>query len=148
MHISPNRIDNLVARLRQQGYRMTPQRMAVLEILVNSDRHPGVEQMYETVRQSFPMTSLATVYKTVALLKEMGELVEISFGEGGNRYDGNNPQPHPHLICTACEKIIDTEIVDLDELSRQLEERSGFRIETPRLDFFGVCPECQANYTQ
>jgi Fur family peroxide stress response transcriptional regulator len=119
--------------------------MAVLDILVTSDGHPGVEQVYATVRQSFPMTSLATVYKTVTLMKEMGELVEISFGVGGNRYDGNNPKPHPHLICTSCKKIIDTEIVDLDELSRQLAEKSGFLIESPRLDFFGICPECQVN---
>jgi Fur family transcriptional regulator, peroxide stress response regulator len=145
MNLSPNRIDDLVARLRRQGYRMTPQRMAVLDILVTSDGHPGVEQVYATVRQSFPMTSLATVYKTVALMKEMGELMEISFGEGGNRYDGNNPKPHPHLICTGCKKIIDTEIVDLDELSRRLAEKSGFLIESPRLDFFGICPECQVN---
>ncbi len=143
MKAPTQRIDDLVARLRRQGYRMTPQRMAVLHILVTSDGHPRVEQVYETVRQAFPMTSMATVYKTVALLKEMGELVEISFGEGGNRYDGNNPRPHPHLICTNCEQIIDTEIVDLDELSRRLAKKSGFRIESPRLDFFGICPECQ-----
>jgi Fur family peroxide stress response transcriptional regulator len=66
------RLDELIVRLREQRHRLTPQRMAVLRILAVSEGHPSVEQIYQRVKADFPMTSLATVYKTVTLLKEMG----------------------------------------------------------------------------
>ena len=137
------RLDELTVKLRAQGYRLTPQRIAILKILAASTEHPSVEQVYERVRADFPTTSLATVYKTVTLLKEMGEILELSFGNEGNRYDGNRPYPHPHLICVKCKKIIDPETVAFSELSRQLASATGFKIVSHRLDFYGVCPQCQ-----
>ena len=71
------RLDEMITRLKERGHRLTPQRMAVLKILAVSEGHPSVEQIYERVKVDFPMTSLATVYKTVALLKEMGEVLEL-----------------------------------------------------------------------
>jgi Fur family peroxide stress response transcriptional regulator len=90
------------------------------------------------------MTSLATVYKTVALLKEMGEVREIGFGGGGNRYDGYDPSPHPHLICIECGRIVDLDLPALDELPQLVAREMGYRIIEHRFDFFGVCPQCQA----
>jgi Fur family peroxide stress response transcriptional regulator len=123
---------------------LTPQRRAVIQILIESQEHPTVEQIYEQVRQDFPMTSLATVYKTVALLKEMGEVREISFGEGGNRYDGCDPSPHPHLICVECSRIVDLDLPALDDLPQTVAKEMGYRMIEHRFDFFGVCPQCQA----
>jgi Fur family peroxide stress response transcriptional regulator len=139
------RLDELVARLREQGHRLTPQRMAVLKTLVPSDGHPSVEQIYERVKVDFPMTSLATIYKTVTLLKEMGEVLELGFSDDSNRYDGNKPYPHPHLVCTKCKKVIDLEINTLSELHREVAQRMDYRIVSHRLDFFGICPQCQEN---
>jgi len=102
-----------------------------------------VEQVYESLKADFPTTSLATVYKTVALLKEMGEILELGFGNDGNRYDGNKPYPHPHLVCIKCKRIIDPEVVALGELSQQLAQMTGFQITSHRLDFYGICPQCQ-----
>jgi Fur family peroxide stress response transcriptional regulator len=152
------RLAKLIDKLRKRGCRLTPQRRAVIKILIGSQDHPTVEQIYEQVRQDFPMTSLATVYKTVALLKEMGEVREIGFGEGGNRYDGYDPSPHPHLICVECSRIVDLDLPALDELPQSVAELSqsvaelsqsvaremGYRIIGHRFDFFGVCPQCQA----
>jgi Fur family peroxide stress response transcriptional regulator len=123
--------------------RYLTKRIAILEILAVSTGHPNVEQVYESVKADFPTTSLATVYKTVTLLKEMGEILELGFGNDGNRYDGNKPYPHPHLVCVKCKKIIDPEVVALDELSRQVASTTGFRIVSHRLDFYGICPQCQ-----
>jgi Fur family peroxide stress response transcriptional regulator len=89
------------------------------------------------------MTSLATVYKTVTLLKEMGEVLELGFGDGGNRYDGNNPHPHPHLVCDNCGEIVDLEVRVLSEIPAQVKEETGYEIVSHRLDFFGICPRCQ-----
>lgn len=137
------RLDELVTRLRARGYRLTPQRMAVLKILASSEGHPSVEQIYQRVKVDFPMTSLATIYKTVTLLREMGEVLELGFSDDSNRYDGNKPYPHPHLICIKCRNIMDPEIGTLSELPLEVAERTGYRIVNHRLDFFGICPQCQ-----
>ena len=138
-----SRLDELITRLKERGHRSTPQRMAVLRILVTSEEHPSVEQIYEQVKADFPMTSLATIYKTVTLLKEMGEILELSFSHDGNRYDGNKPYPHPHLVCTQCKKITDLQVANLNELPQKVAQSTGYRIVSQRLDFFGVCPQCQ-----
>jgi Fur family peroxide stress response transcriptional regulator len=137
------RLDELTTRLRERGSRLTPQRMAVLKILAASEGHPSVEQIYERVKVDFPMTSLATIYKTVTLLKEMGEVLELGFSDDGNRYDGNKPYPHPHLICTKCKNIVDPEVATLSELRQEVAQSTGYQIMSHRLDFFGICPQCQ-----
>lgn len=137
-----NRIHDLVTRLREKGHRLTPQRLAVVEVLVRCSGHPSVEQIYDRVQPLFPMTSLATIYKTVALLKEMGEIQEIGLKEGGSRYD-NRAEPHPHLVCLRCRTVVDLEETALGLLPDQVAQRSGYRIVRHRLDFFGICPRCQ-----
>ena len=117
--------------------------MAVLKILARSEDHPSVERIYEQVRAHFPTTSLATIYKTVNVLREMGEVLVLGFSSWGSRYDGNRPYPHPHLICARCGQIEDLDITQLSELPETVAGRTGYRIENHRLDFFGVCPRCQ-----
>ena len=137
------RLDELTTRLRERDHRLTPQRMAVLKILAVSEGHPSVEQIHECMKADFPMTSLATIYKTVTLLKEMGEVLELGFSDDSNRYDGNKPYPHPHLICTKCKNIMDAEVATLSELRQEVARSTGYRIVSHRLDFFGLCPQCQ-----
>ncbi len=143
MNTSTSRLDYMVERLKENGFRITPQRIAILGILANSCEHPGVEQIYREVIKKFPTTSLATVYKTVTLLKELGEVMEIAFGDGSNRYDGKNPRPHPHIMCVKCKSITDPDLSSLNEMSKELSEETGYKIVSHRLDFFGVCPNCQ-----
>jgi Fur family transcriptional regulator, peroxide stress response regulator len=138
-----NRLDEMLSRLRERGGRITPQRMAVLRILAESQGHPSVDRIYQQVRESFPTTSLATVYKTVSLLKEMGEVLELGFSDDSNRYDGKTPYPHPHLVCIRCREIMDPELESLSGLQEELIRDTGFRILSHRLDFFGICPKCQ-----
>jgi Fur family peroxide stress response transcriptional regulator len=133
----------MIAALRQGGYRLTPQRLAVLGILAQS-QHPSVEVIYQQVRQQFPTTSLATIYKTVTLLKELGQVLELGFADWGSRYDGHRPYPHPHVVCTRCGQIADPEFSAMPEMAREMAVKSGFRIISHRLDFFGLCPACQA----
>jgi Fur family peroxide stress response transcriptional regulator len=137
------RLDQMLSKLKDHDFRITPQRLAVLKVLAASDGHPSVERIYEMVRAQFPTTSIATIYKTVALLKQENEVLEISFPDGSNRYDGHKPYPHPHLICTRCKKIIDPDLSSLEDLAKEVTEETGFRITTHRVDFFGFCRECQ-----
>jgi len=137
------RLDAIVGKLKDGGHRLTPQRMAVLTILAESKEHPSAEQVFERVRIDFPMTSLATVYKTIGLLKEMGEVLELGFSDDSRRFDGRRPSPHPHLICVHCRRIVDPGVAALDRWADELGSETGFRILSHRLDFYGVCPQCQ-----
>jgi Fur family transcriptional regulator, peroxide stress response regulator len=137
------RHDTIIKKLKEKGCRLTPQRLAVAKILANSQEHLNIEKIYKRVKADFPATSLATIYKTVALLKNIGEVMELGFGDENNRYDGARPFPHPHLICTECRKILDPEIPALHDLPKKLAQETGYRIMNHRLDFFGVCPKCQ-----
>jgi Fur family peroxide stress response transcriptional regulator len=137
------RLGQMLSKLKGHDFRITPQRLAVLNVLAASDGHPSVERIYDMVRVQFPTTSIATIYKTVALLKQENEVLEISFPDGSNRYDGNKPYPHPHLICTRCKKIIDPDLSSLEDLAKEVTRETGFQIATHRVDFFGLCRECQ-----
>jgi len=140
----PNvRLNEMIAKLKEEGCRLTPQRLAVVKILAASQEHLSVEKIYERVKADFPSTSLATIYKTVTLLRKVGEVMELGFVDDSNRYDGIRPYPHPHLICTKCKKIVDPDIPTLSDLPQELAEKTGYSIVNHRLDFFGICPQCQ-----
>ena len=137
------RMDQMVSKLREHGFRITPQRMAILRVLAATEGHPSVEMVYEIVRRKFPTTSIATIYKTVHLLKQLNELLEIAFPDGSNRYDGSKPFPHPHVICVRCKKIIDPDLQSLKDITREVADETGFDILSHRLDFFGICGDCK-----
>ena len=82
-----NRLDQMMTKLRENSYRITPQRLADLRKLAASTGHPSVEKIYRKVKKDFPTNSLATVYKTLIVMKEVGEVLELGFGEGGNRFN-------------------------------------------------------------
>jgi Fur family peroxide stress response transcriptional regulator len=142
------RLQELVDKIRQRGGRLTPQRVAVLGVLAESKGHPSVEQIYDQIKVDFPTTSLATIYKTVNLLKEMGEVLELGFADDSNRYDGNRPYPHPHLICTRCGEIHDLEVPSLSEIVQQVSQEVGYQIVSHRCDFYGICPKCRGSDSQ
>ena len=132
----------VVEKLRTSGHRLTPQRMAVIDVLLRTKKHPTAEQIYEQVRADFPMTSLATIYKTVTVLKEMGEVLELGSSDGSNHYDGT-PHPHPHLICVQCRSIVDVQGDLLEDLPQEVAQRTGYQIVGHQFDLFGICPSCQ-----
>jgi Fur family peroxide stress response transcriptional regulator len=140
---SQARFEELMSKLRKREYRLTPQRVALLRLLAASERHPSAAQLYEQLRAQFPTTSLGTVYKTLSLLKDLGEVLELGFGDDDNRYDGNKPYPHPHLICIRCRRIVDAEVNLAPDLIHEMAQRSGYRIVGHQLDFYGLCPDCQ-----
>jgi len=138
-----DRTEMILDKLKQKGHRITPQRLVILRTLVESQDHPSVEDIFAKVRVHFPTTSLATVYKTISVIKELGEVLELEFSSGHNRYDGHKPYPHPHLLCVKCKRIVDPELSSLAHLTQELVSDTGYRILSHRLDFYGICPECQ-----
>lgn len=136
-------MQEVVMTLRGRGHRLTPQRLAVLRVLVGSPDHPSVEQIYEEVRRQHPMISRATVYKTVETLKEMAQVLELEFSGASNRYDGRRAEPHPHLVCRGCGNIQDLELPALMREAREVAEKTGYELLGHRLDFYGLCATCQ-----
>ncbi len=125
------RFQQLVARLRGCDYRLTPQRIALLRLIAASEGHPSAAGLFEQIKAQFPTTSRATVYKTLNLLKELGEVLELGFSDDDNRYDGSRPYPHPHLICVRCRKIMDPQVSLLDDLKREVAELTGYEVDQP-----------------
>ena len=137
------RLEQMLQGLREKGCRLTPQRVAMLKILARSQGHPSIEQIYAQLRVDFPTTSLATIYKTMSLLKDMGQVLELTLAAGGTRYDGNRPYPHPHIVCTRCGQILDPEIGGVAAVSAEMARQTGYQITHHQLNFFGLCPTCQ-----
>ncbi len=138
------RIEIIIRKLRDNCYKITPQRMAIVDILARSEGHPSVEDIHDQIKKDFPTMSLATVYRNIVLLKSFGEVLELGFPDGSNRYDGNKPDPHPHVICIKCKKIVDPDLDILDEMTKKVAVETDFTILRHRLDFFGICSSCMA----
>ena len=138
------RVDYLRQKLQDSGHRITPQRLCILRALLESNTHPSAEEIYAHVRLISPTTSLATVYKTLDTLREMGEVLEIQPGDGRQHYDGVRPHFHPHVICTRCGEIRDVDIDGLTGLPGRAQSVSGYEIHAQRVEFYGLCAACQA----
>ena len=138
------RFEIIIQKLRDNGHKITPQRLAIAKVLAKSEGHPSVENIHDQIKNKFPTMSLATVYKNIILIKSLGEVLELGFPDGSNRYDGNRPDPHPHVICIKCKKIVDPDLESLDEMKKEVASETHFRILNHRLDFFGICKSCMA----
>jgi Fur family transcriptional regulator, peroxide stress response regulator len=136
------RFNQLIAALKERDFRLTPQRVELVRLIAVSEGHPSASQLYTQIKRQFPTMSHATVYKTLALLKEMNQVLEIDMRDDSH-YDGNRPEPHPHLICIRCNQIIDGEASFDQEFVRKLEETSGYTILRPQISLYGLCPDCK-----
>jgi len=141
--LAKKRYAAMSGKLKESGLKSTPQRLAIIRVLVESKGHPSVEDICARLRKDFPGISPATVYRNVMLIKSLGETVEIALAGSGSRYDGRKPYPHPHIICLGCGAIIDPELESLCDMTREVAATSGFEIKSFRLDFFGSCPACR-----
>ena len=137
------RLDAIIEKLRARGHKITPQRVAIAELLAESRGHPNVETLYERLKNDHPSLSLATVYRNVMLMKSLGEVLEIVFPDDSNRYDGNTPYPHPHVICSRCGRIMEPDLKTLEDMTKEVIHQTDFTILSHQLLFFGICKECE-----
>ena len=135
----------LVERMREWAVRVTPQRLAIAEVVLNSSDHPTVQQIYERVKGHFPSMTLATIYSTLGVLQKSGLIQELPF-QKMSRYEPNM-EPHVNLVCIGCENVIDAETgSDVQDavvgLRAQIADNSDFEVAWQRVDFYGLCPRC------
>jgi Fur family ferric uptake transcriptional regulator len=134
----------LASILKQRGYRLTPQRRAVLNVIAMSSDHLTPAAIYDRVRREYPNTGLVTVYRTLAILAELGLICEVHAGGSCRSYLMRKPLGHHHhLICSECGTVVDFTACNLDRLEERLSRATGFKVGAHLLEFLGLCPACQ-----
>ena len=133
-----------VPQLRSRGYRITPQRMAVLDVLCNSRKHLSPRDVYKMAKKDFPGITEPTVYRTLEFLSKNGLARSALAGNGHLRYELANDEHH-HIVCRLCGGEIEVDHRLLKSLYRTLESTSGYLRIDSHVTFLGICPECQNN---
>ncbi len=127
--------------LRSRGYRMTPQRMAILHVLYHSGAHLSPAEVYEQARVELFGLTETTVYRTLEFLVKNGLVRAAHMGSGHLVYEIARHEHH-HLKCRNCGKETEVEHALLEKLYLQLESASGYRLTDSHVTFFGLCPNC------
>lgn len=129
--------------LRERGYKVTPQRLAVYEALADETWHPNAEMLFNKLQPKFPAMSFATVYKTVEILHDINVIQILNTGEDSFRYDADVSE-HYHLRCLKCGAVDDALMDDgvKLQLTQDVEKQSGCTISRRQFYFFGLCPKC------
>jgi len=138
-----NQSVDIVSKLSNQGYRLTPQRMMILSAIENSDDHISAEEIYVQVVAKYPHVNISTVYRTLELLKGLGLVTETDLGEGRVRYHPADKGQHHHLVCQECGAIIDLDESVLSSLKSALLREYEFRADLRHLAIFGKCANCR-----
>ncbi|MBI2859547.1 MAG: transcriptional repressor [Chloroflexi bacterium] len=131
-----------VALLQQKGYRLTPQRLMVLEAVRDSAGHLCAEEICASVKARYPYANISTVYRTLELLRKLGLVTETDLGQGKLSYHFADHGRHHHLVCQECQGITDADDADLSPLVLQLLNRHGFQADVRHLAIFGKCRQC------
>lgn len=131
-------------QLRARGFRMTPQRMAILHILCHAGTHLSPSEIYRQAKRDYPGLTEPTVYRTLEFLSDVA-LVRPSYNPGGHLTYEIAGDDHHHVVCRECGGEIEVEHTLLESLYRLLETTSGYRSIDSHVTFFGVCPQCQKN---
>lgn len=140
-------IARMKTALREAGLRLTPQRVAVCQALVESTTHPTAQGLFEELAAHDAALSRATVYNTLEALARVGLAQQLLVaGDGAMRFD-SNLSPHAHLVCVRCHRVEDYEDPDLVRLAAAVTARTGYQLHGPCVFYHGVCPRCQTAET-
>ena len=133
---------DIISKLGKQGYRLTPQRMMILEAIEGADSHISAEKIYTRILARYPYMNISTVYRTLELLKELDLVTETDLGDGRVRYHSMRKGRHHHLVCQQCGAIIDLDESVLAPLKEALLREYKFSADLRHLAIFGRCSSC------
>ena len=137
-----NQPEDIVSKLSELGYRLTPQRIMILSAIENSNDHISAEEIYAQVMAKYPHVNISTVYRTLELLKRLGLVTETDLGDGRVRYHPAEKGHHHHLVCQECGIIIDLDESLLTSLKDALLREHKFIADLRHLAIFGRCVNC------
>ena len=132
-----------VEALRAAGHRVTRARLAVLQVLAEQDAGLSPQALYERGRAIYAPLGLVTVYRTLALLDELGLVSRVHSQQDCHAYAAAGADRH-HLLCNGCHRLVEFPCQGLDELVAAVEARTGYRVTQHLLELSGLCPACQA----
>ena len=140
--ISPENLDSsIIKTFRNGGYRATPQRIAISRYILRNQEHPTAQKAYLEVKKMHPTVSLATIYTTIKILKETGQILELNMPKGQTRFDPNT-EPHAHLLCLQCGSISDWMDPIMPKLIAKVSADANFTVTESSLDLKGICDSC------
>ncbi len=142
MTMVENKMKKALDTLKKEGIRITPQRHAVLEYLLESETHPTADDIYKALEEKFPNMSVATVYNNLRALRNVGLIRELTYGDDSSRFDCNMTE-HYHIMCEDCGKIVDFHYPPLDEVESLAEKVTGFEVSHHRMELYGICNDCK-----
>jgi Fur family transcriptional regulator, ferric uptake regulator len=137
-------LDEIIVSLRRSGYKVTPQRVAIIKTVIASNELLTPSALYEKVREADPEVGAVTVYRTLNILAELGLVCMVHTRENTHSYIARPHEHHDHLICSECGQVINFTRCNLDRLQDRLKSETGFTIQGHRLDFYGRCQECKS----
>ena len=133
--------------LKENGYKLTSQRKAILKILMeNRSEHLSCDDIFKITSVEHPEIGIATIYRTLQLFEELGMVYKLNFNDGFSRYEldlGTEEHHHHHLICLNCEKVIEVKVDLLDSLEQKIEKNDNFTIVDHNVKFYGYCSDCK-----
>lgn len=132
---------NITEVLRDHGYKVTPQRLAVYDVIDQNKTHPNAEAIYKELQPKYPSMSLATVYKTMEIFAKIGVVQVLQCEEESHRFDFN-VSPHAHIRCTVCNRVDDVG-VDMEALKQMAAKETNYKVDGIGLSFTGICADCQ-----
>src|SRR5262245_61848523 len=136
--------------LRERGLKSTSQRDDIAKVFFAAEGHLSIEELYTAVKRVNPRVGYATVYRTLKLLKECGLAAERHFDDGQARYEPveEEAQPHDHVICERCGKIVEFASQELEKLQERIGRFLGFVVSRHRMELYGICAECREGRQQ
>ena len=130
-------------KLKNLGYRLTPQRLMIVSAIENSPDHISAEEIYSQVVDKYPNVNISTIYRTLELLEQLGLVTETDLGGGRVRYHPADKGHHHHLVCQECGAIIDLNESVLSPLKDALLREYDFIADLRHLGIFGRCVKCR-----
>ena len=138
--------EELLESLRSAGFRLTPQRVMILSAIASSSGHMTAEDIHEKVKKTYPFIDIATVYRTIQLLKRQRLLVEIDLGSGAYQYEVTHDQRHHHIVCRDCGTTLDIDHHRfLEPVRVALQQEYEFEADLDHFAIFGICRQCRSN---
>jgi len=138
--------EQIAAILRDEGHRVTPQRIAIIDYLIHTEDHPSAENVHAIIKKRYPMVSLSTVYKTLDLLRQKKLVNEIEV-KGEARFDAHVDN-HINLVCLNCGKIEDVDENLLKNIQTKAAKKSEYMIIKANFELHGYCNKCKSKYQE
>jgi Fur family peroxide stress response transcriptional regulator len=132
---------SIIKTFRNSGYKATPQRIAISRYILSSDEHPTAQKVYLEIKKTHPTVSLATIYRTIKILKDAGLILELNMHQGETRFDPFT-EPHAHLLCLRCGRIDDWTDPIMPKLIDKASTAENFIVTGSNFELKGICDGC------